>query len=82
MPAGRKALCSWISHQMQLFCCAEELPGPLTELQTKLLNVLDIVCIECYLHSDPTAVRGRGIVRRLRGRFLRRRSTISVRPAR
>ena len=82
MSPRMKILCSWISHQMQLFSCTEELLGPLTELQTKLLNVLDIVRIECYLRSDPTAARGRGIVRRLRGRFLRRRSTISVRPAR
>ncbi len=82
MSFGRKILCSWINHQMQIFSCAEELLGPLTELQMKLLNVLDIVRVECYLRSDPTAARGRGIVRRLRGRFLRRRSTISVRPAR
>ena len=29
------------------------------ELQTKPLNVLDIVRVECYLRSDPTAARGR-----------------------
>ena len=82
MSPGSKILCSWISHQRQLFSCAQELLGPLTELQTKLLNVLDIGRLECYLRSDPTAARGRGIVRRLRGRFLRRRFTISVRPVR
>ncbi len=73
MSPGRKVLCSWISHQMQLFSCAEELLGPLTELHMKLLNVLDIVRVDCYLCSDPTATRGR---------FLRRRYTISVRPVR
>ena len=36
MSPGRKVLCSWISHQMQLFSCAEELLGPLTELHMKL----------------------------------------------
>ena len=36
MPLVRKILCSWISHQKTLFSCAEELLGPLTELQTKL----------------------------------------------
>ena len=59
MSPGRKILCAWISHQRQLFSCAQELLGPLTELQTKLLNVLDIVRVECYLRSDPTAARGR-----------------------
>ncbi len=59
MSLGRKILCSWISHQKTLFSCAEELLGPLTELQTKLLNVLDIVRVECYLRSDPTVARGR-----------------------
>ena len=70
MSPGRKILCSWISHQMQLFSCAQELLGPLTELQTKLLNVLDIVRVECYLRSDPTAARGCGIVAALARAFL------------
>ncbi len=59
MSLGRKILCSWTSYQKTLFSCAEELIGPLTELQTKLLNVLDIVRAECYLRSDSTAARGR-----------------------
>ncbi len=52
-------LCSWISHQKTLFSCAKELLGPLNELQTKPLNVLDIVRVECNLRSNPTAACGR-----------------------
>ena len=59
MSPGRKILCSWISHQMQLFSCAEELLGPLTQLHMKLMNVLEIVRVENFLRSDPTAARRR-----------------------
>ena len=69
MSPRMKILWSWISHQMQLFSCAQELLGPLTELQTKLMNVLDIVRVECYLRSDPTAARGRLLRRRLQYRY-------------